>query len=88
MSHTKPKFIDPVRALCPVCGKTAYSQGGIHPQCAVLRADRLAPRPKERPVKIKRAPQWSKACPRCNRQLHVRRVMCDCGHTFQPKPTG
>jgi hypothetical protein len=42
MSHTKPKFIDPVRALCPVCGKTAYSQGGIHPQCAVLRADRLA----------------------------------------------
>jgi hypothetical protein len=28
--------------ICPVCNKRSYSRGGIHPQCAVLRAD--APR--------------------------------------------
>jgi hypothetical protein len=86
MNHTKPKLVGPLRAVCPVCGKTAYSPGGIHPQCAVVRADRAPPRPKETPAKIKRAAQWTKACPQCKRQLHVRRVMCDCGHTFQPRP--
>ena len=42
MSHTKPKFIGPVRAVCPICGTTAYSPGGIHPQCAVSQADAVS----------------------------------------------
>jgi hypothetical protein len=25
--------------MCPVCGKVAYSLGGVHPQCAIKRAD-------------------------------------------------
>ena len=39
MNHSKPKVFGPVRPTCPVCGETAYSHGGIHPQCAVTRAD-------------------------------------------------
>jgi hypothetical protein len=27
------------RARCPVCGEAVYSRAGIHPQCAVRRAD-------------------------------------------------
>ena len=46
MNHSKPKLVGPARAVCPVCGTTAYSRGGIHPQCAVTRADRLTPRAK------------------------------------------
>jgi len=88
MNHAKPKFIGPVRAVCPVCGQTSYSPGGIHPQCAVTHADKVAPRPKEKPLKLKRTGQWTKSCPNCKRQLHVRRVMCDCGHTFQTEPRG
>ncbi len=42
MNNSKPKVFGPVRAVCPVCGKTAYSQGGIHPQCSVKRADTVA----------------------------------------------
>lgn len=26
-------------SVCPVCGKLSYSNYGIHPQCAMLRAD-------------------------------------------------
>jgi hypothetical protein len=29
----------PHRAICPVCGAAAYSPGGIHPQCALSRAE-------------------------------------------------
>ena len=38
-----PALIAPQRALpkCPVCGKIAYSAGGIHPQCAANREGRL-----------------------------------------------
>jgi hypothetical protein len=25
--------------LCPVCGSTSYSRGGVHPQCSQLLAD-------------------------------------------------
>ncbi len=39
MYFSKPKVTRPVRAICPVCRKTAYSQGGIHPQCAESNAD-------------------------------------------------
>lgn len=41
MSEKKPQPIGliPVRKHCPVCGKVAYSRGGVHPQCALARAD-------------------------------------------------
>lgn len=41
MNYRKPVPLAgaPLRAICPVCGKTAYSSGGIHPQCGVTRAD-------------------------------------------------
>jgi hypothetical protein len=41
MNYRKPIPLAgaPLRAICPVCGKTAYSSGGIHPQCGVTRAD-------------------------------------------------
>ena len=42
MSEKKPVFTEPNSKACPVCGKSSYSLGGIHPQCAVLLAD--APR--------------------------------------------
>jgi hypothetical protein len=41
MSEKKPTPIlraNPPR-LCPVCKKPTYSQGGEHPQCAIVRAD-------------------------------------------------
>jgi hypothetical protein len=40
----EPLFVDPPGRICPICGKRAYSAGGIHPQCAVKQAD--APRQK------------------------------------------
>ena len=40
MNISKPKTNSPTRPLCPVCGKNTYSLGGIHPQCAVTRADK------------------------------------------------
>lgn len=44
MSEKKPISIGIDRnvKLCPVCGKKSYSRGGVHPQCAMVRAD--APR--------------------------------------------
>jgi tRNA(Ile2) C34 agmatinyltransferase TiaS len=41
MNNKKPTpLVDaPLRAVCPVCGKTSYSRGGRHPQCGVARAD-------------------------------------------------
>jgi hypothetical protein len=89
ISISKPKALEPVRAVCPVCGKTAYSRGGIHPQCAAIRADKVrraatkataAATAKLQPIK-----QWTKRCPSCHRVVPARRVTCDCGHNFQPK---
>ena len=42
MSSEKSVIIVPQtpRNLCPICGKAAYSLGGIHPQCAMQQADR------------------------------------------------
>jgi len=71
-----------------VCGTTAYSQGGIHPQCAVSRADKAMPRVKEVATKTKGVTPWKKRCPRCKRELPARRMVCDCGHSFQPAMTG
>jgi len=88
MSDSKPKFIEPIRAVCPVCGTTSYSQGGIHPQCAVVKADRILPRPKDNGKSVKASlGQWRKRCPRCKRDLPARRMVCDCGHSFQPGVT-
>ena len=42
MSEKRSISIEPNSKACPVCGKSSYSFGGIHPQCAVLLAD--APR--------------------------------------------
>jgi hypothetical protein len=88
MSHSKPKLVGPARPVCPVCGTTTYSQGGIHPQCAVSRADKMTPRPKDLAAKAKPIMQWKKRCPRCKRELPARRMVCDCGHSFQPRLTG
>jgi len=83
MSHSKPKLVGPARAVCPVCRTTAYSAGGIHPQCAAVQADRLAPRMKPEAPKPKALAKWTKRCPKCKRELPARRVVCDCGHSFQ-----
>jgi hypothetical protein len=87
MNHTKPKLVGPTRPKCPVCGTTTYSPGGIHPQCAVVRADRTKPLVKDKTAKPKAVGQWRKRCPRCKRDLPARRMVCDCGHSFEAKPT-
>ncbi|EMI22236.1 hypothetical protein RMSM_00834 [Rhodopirellula maiorica SM1] len=73
--------------VCPICGKRAYSKGGIHPQCAVLQAD--AARTEELKAQRKldaetpKESSWSKKkCPKCSNELHVRKKVCDCGHAF------
>ena len=38
-SHRHRPLPDPQRKLCPVCHQAAYSQAGIHPQCAVKLDD-------------------------------------------------
>ena len=90
MNHTKPKLVGPVRPVCPVCGTTTYSQGGIHPQCAVARQDKVFSRPKTKvqPEKSATLGQWRKRCPRCKRVVPARRMVCDCGNNFQPGTTG
>lgn len=89
MDTKKPEPLDTiaVRARCPVCSKAVYSAGGIHPQCAMLQAAAkedaavakqvVAEEPKKRAER-----SWSKSCPKCRRELHVRRAVCDCGHSF------
>jgi hypothetical protein len=88
MSISKPKTVEPVRPVCPVCGKTAYSQGGIHPQCAVTQADKVAREKRSASLGVETKPQsrkqWTKRCPRCRRDVAARRFTCDCGHNFQP----
>ena len=41
MSETNPTPWSTQRngKVCPICGKQTYSQGGIHPQCAMVQAD-------------------------------------------------
>ena len=95
MNYSKPKVIGPIRATCPVCGETAYSHGGIHPQCAVNRADKadqVAFKARNPAVVIPAKPQakkqWAKRCPSCQQEVHVRLASCDCGHSFYPKRAG
>lgn len=80
----------PPKNLCPVCGKPAYSLGGIHPQCAMLQADmprmnRLRTKAAEAKAATKPEKQrqvWKKRCPKCGTQVHARRETCTCGHSF------
>jgi hypothetical protein len=83
MSISKPVAIVHTPPACPVCGKPSYSRGGVHPQCAVARADK-ARKPKP-PAKAKAAAfgQWKKKCPHCGRQVPARRYSCECGHKFE-----
>jgi hypothetical protein len=63
MNTHKPEPLYPsiVRGkICPICGKRAYSLGGIHPQCAVRQADaprqqQLAAEARERRLQAERA---------------------------------
>ena len=80
MSILKPVPVIPqrVKILCPICGEATYSRDGIHPQCALQQADEprnlriRAERKKEVKVEAPRQRSWSKKCPKCGIQVHVR----------------
>jgi hypothetical protein len=79
------------RGLCPVCGKASYSLAGTHPQCASARAGavaRTAPKAGSQLPKPPERKSWQKTCPKCNRRIQARRIVCDCGHSFGSKTTG
>lgn len=89
MSEKKPTpWIVPARGkICPVCGKPAYSLGGIHPQCAVQQADaaRAANLKAERKLEsntVKQSTWAKKKCPKCHKETQARRKVCDCGYVF------
>lgn len=90
VSILKPVPIVPqtVKKLCPICGKSSYSRDGIHPQCALQRADEprnvknRAAKKKEVKVQTPQQRLWSKKCPGCGIQVHVRLLECSCGHQF------
>ena len=90
MSILKPVPIVPqaIKNLCPICGKASYSRDGIHPQCALQRADEprnvknRAAKKKEAKVPTPQQRLWSKKCPDCGIQVHVRLLECSCGHQF------
>ncbi len=76
--------------ICPVCGKASYSKAGIHPQCSALQADRerTAQLKKEKAAEggqkeKKPTSTWQKLCPKCKKTQHVRKKVCDCGHSFE-----
>jgi len=93
MNLSKPKVAGRAMPNCPVCGQTTYSSGGIHPQCALTRADervRAAQKKAEEKKSKGRAAllprqQWTKQCTRCKRQLPARRAACECGFVFLKK---
>jgi len=87
--HDKPRHV------CSVCGKSSYSIGGIHPQCAEKQADaqrvegekaaKTAENPKEKVAKSNAPNLWQKkVCPKCHTNSHARKLTCDCGHQFSP----
>jgi hypothetical protein len=90
MSSETPALILPAapKRICPVCHKSAYSLGGIHPQCALEQADgpRLlklrATRAAEQKVKKPARHPWQKKCPKCGAESHMSRKVCKCGHNF------
>jgi hypothetical protein len=92
-----PALIAPVRERpkCPVCGKVSYSSAGIHPQCAVNRADaklRLILKAK-REAEAAAAPPggFSKRCSGCGRAVAAPRLVCACGRALAsgtlPRPS-
>jgi rRNA maturation endonuclease Nob1 len=80
----------PPKNLCPICGKPAYSLGGIHPQCAMHQADqprlnrlrttKAAEAATKKPANERQV--WKKRCPKCGTHVHARRETCSCGHKF------
>lgn len=43
MNPKTPHVPISTRARCPVCRQPVYSRSGIHPQCAVRRAEAVVP---------------------------------------------
>jgi hypothetical protein len=93
MNFSKPKAVGKAMPDCPVCGKTTYSRGGIHPQCAsqraakIVRAAHLEAEEKTGKVAAIAQPrqQWTKQCGKCKRLIHVRCAVCECGFAFPKK---
>ena len=93
MSILKPVPIvaQPVKKLCPICGEPSHSLDRIHPQCALEQADEpriLRLRAKKMKEKVEAPPRqrsWSKKCPKCGIQVHVRVAACGCGHSFNSR---
>ena len=90
MASIEPLIVvpQPVRNLCPICGKASYSKGGIHPQCAMQQADQprivrlRAEKVAETKISKPKPQAWKKRCPKCGATSHVRRGVCECGHKF------
>lgn len=88
MSEKKPMpLLEPVtRPKCPICGTSVYSAHGIHPQCALLQADRkrLAANavPKTKAVPKAAAANQQKKCPACYQITSAKTVKCQCGFQF------
>jgi len=87
MSEKKPTpiVVDQGR-VCPVCGKRSYSAAGVHPQCAMKRADETRQKQRaELPPMPPRAPRqrsFDKKCPKCEALVHVRKKVCPCGYAW------
>ena len=81
--------------LCPVCGVVSYSREGIHPQCARREADvprmervkagKKADERKKKSAIFSGLSLCHKRCPRCQEQLHIRKMTCGCGYRFDQK---
>ncbi|HSG68802.1 MAG TPA: hypothetical protein VLA12_00220 [Planctomycetaceae bacterium] len=88
MSYKKPQPLisSKTHDCCPVCGQISYSVSGVHPQCSVEQADAKRMKhgskvlKKTKPVSI--AKPWQRICPKCKAVQHVRKKICNCGHTF------
>lgn len=86
----QPLYAPPFRSHCPVCGEVSYSAAGIHPQCAMQQADvkrmkRIKSPSKSLKKKMIRdadAKPWQKICPKCRALVHIRKLVCECGHAF------
>lgn len=87
----EPLYESPPRKRCPVCGEITYSSAGIHPQCAVHQADSkrmakvksaAATAPKTTSTDASKLSPWQTTCPKCKAVVHVRKKVCECGHTL------
>lgn len=97
MHKPVPLVASVTRKHCPICGMVAYSQGGVHPQCAQNQADsvrmkrlrakaaKLEKTAKAKPDASLTLEPWHKRCPKCRAQVHIRKSVCTCGHTFADK---